>query len=225
MTRAARSDTRRRLLDVAATLFAERGFHRTTARDVAENAGVNLAAANYHFGSKKALYLEVFREQFAAVRAELDRRGAAVPDRARLRRLPRTELESLLGARIRAMAGLMIGPPPSLHSTLMQRELTDPSEALPTIVEEFMRPMKGEIVELLAALAPELSRDGLERAAHGVIGQLVFYRVARPALLEMLGREELPRGTAEEVAEHVTRFSLGGLERLAREGKKGRRAR
>lgn len=210
---------------MAATLFAERGFHRTTARDVAERAGVNLAAANYHFGSKKALYLEVFREQFAAIRAELARLGAAVPDRARLRRLPRAELESLLGARIRTMAGLMIGPPPSLHSSLLHHELTDPSEALPTIVEEFMRPMKGEIVELLAALAPELSRDAVERAAFGVIGQLLFYRLTRPALLEMLGRDELPRGTAEEVAEHVIRFSLGGLERLAREGKRGRRAR
>jgi TetR/AcrR family transcriptional regulator, regulator of cefoperazone and chloramphenicol sensitivity len=225
MARTAPSDTRRKLLDAAAALFAERGFHRTTARDVAERADVNLAAANYHFGSKKALYLEVFREQFAAIRAELARRGAAVPARARLRRLRRAELEGLLAARIRTMAHLMIGPPPSVHSTLMQRELTDPSEALPTIVEEFMRPMKGEIVELLASLAPELDRDAVERAAHGVIGQLVFYRVARPALLEMLGRDELPRGTAEEVAEHVLRFSLGGLERIVREPKGGRRAR
>ena len=218
------SDTRRRLLEAAVALFVEGGFHRTTARDVAERAGVNLAAANYHFGSKKALYLEVLREQFAAIRAELVRRGAALPPRARLRRLPRAELEALLAARVRTMAQLMIGPPPSVHSTLMQRELTDPSEALPTIVEEFMRPMKGEIVELVAALAPELDRGSVERAAHAVMGQLVFYRVARPALLEMLGRDELPRGTADAVAEQVIRFSLGGLDGLVRERKGGRRA-
>src|SRR2546422_4120500 len=34
-----------------------------------------------------------------------------------------------------------IGPPPGLHGTLMQREMCDPSEALPVIVEEFIRPV------------------------------------------------------------------------------------
>ena len=67
--------TKDRLLTAAAELFAERGFHRTTVRDIAARARVNVAAGNYHYGSKRALYLAVLRAQFADVRATLRARG------------------------------------------------------------------------------------------------------------------------------------------------------
>ena len=47
--------TRRRILVGAGELFAARGFRATTMREIVERAGVNLAAAHYHFGSKQAL--------------------------------------------------------------------------------------------------------------------------------------------------------------------------
>ena len=68
-------DTRRRILAGAGELFAERGFRATTMRDIAERAGVNLAAAHYHFGSKQALYLEVVRALFDQIEARLAARG------------------------------------------------------------------------------------------------------------------------------------------------------
>jgi len=71
-------DTRERLIAAASQLFAERGFHGTKARDIATRAGVNLAAGNYHYGSKKTLYLEVLRAQFAETRALLEATGARV---------------------------------------------------------------------------------------------------------------------------------------------------
>ena len=48
-------DTRERILDVAERLFADSGFASTSLRDITAEAGVNLAAVNYHFGSKEAL--------------------------------------------------------------------------------------------------------------------------------------------------------------------------
>ncbi|TQV81358.1 TetR/AcrR family transcriptional regulator [Exilibacterium tricleocarpae] len=56
----AQSDTVERILDAAAALFAERGFAETSLRTITSTAGVNLAAVNYHFGSKKALIQAVF---------------------------------------------------------------------------------------------------------------------------------------------------------------------
>ena len=70
--------TRRRILAAASELFAERGFHGTTMRDIAERARVNLAAAHYHFGSKQALYLEVLRGEFAKLESG-SRRAARAP--------------------------------------------------------------------------------------------------------------------------------------------------
>ena len=56
----AQSDTVERILDAAEQLFAERGFAETSLRLITTRAGVNLAAVNYHFGSKKALIQAVF---------------------------------------------------------------------------------------------------------------------------------------------------------------------
>ncbi|MFC6979826.1 TetR/AcrR family transcriptional regulator [Microbulbifer taiwanensis] len=47
------TDTVSRILDAAEVLFAERGFTETSLRTITSTAGVNLAAVNYHFGSKK----------------------------------------------------------------------------------------------------------------------------------------------------------------------------
>lgn len=74
-------DTVNRILDAAEVLFAERGFTETSLRTITSTAGVNLAAVNYHFGSKKELIQAVF-ERFLtpftdALAKELDRRVSA----------------------------------------------------------------------------------------------------------------------------------------------------
>ncbi|WP_163833547.1 TetR/AcrR family transcriptional regulator [Spartinivicinus ruber] len=56
----AQSETVERILDAAEALFAEKGFAETSLRTITSKAGVNLAAVNYHFGSKKALIQAVF---------------------------------------------------------------------------------------------------------------------------------------------------------------------
>lgn len=55
--------THDRILDAAERLFASEGFSGASLRMITRQAGVNLAAVNYHFGSKEALYLEVVRRR------------------------------------------------------------------------------------------------------------------------------------------------------------------
>jgi TetR/AcrR family transcriptional regulator, regulator of cefoperazone and chloramphenicol sensitivity len=210
-----RRTTKQRLLATASALFAEHGFHGTTMRDIAARAGVNLASSNYHYGSKKALYLAVLRSQFAEVRALLARRRATRSP-AELARLPRAALVDLLQARARTILDLLIGPPPGLHGTLMLREMTDPSEALPVIVQEFIAPMLRETEGLVAQLAPELSRRAVERCAFSIVGQALFYRFTMPATLRLLQKNAYPRGFARQLAAHIAEFSLGGLKQLDR---------
>jgi AcrR family transcriptional regulator len=63
-------ETKDRILDAAERLFAERGFASTSMRIITQSAGVNLAAVNYHFGSKLALFSEVFARRLQPVNAE-----------------------------------------------------------------------------------------------------------------------------------------------------------
>ena len=59
----AAGDTRSRILDAAERLFMEHGFDGTSMRMITSQAGVNLAAVNYHFGTKELLIQEVFRRR------------------------------------------------------------------------------------------------------------------------------------------------------------------
>ena len=54
-------DTKEQILDIAERLFAEKGFAGTTLRGVIREAGVNIAAVHYHFGSKEELFVAVTR--------------------------------------------------------------------------------------------------------------------------------------------------------------------
>jgi AcrR family transcriptional regulator len=69
-------------MDAAEKLFARRGFHGTSVRDITSAAGVDLALVNYHFGSKKEL--------LAAV---IERRGLVLNEE-RLRRLAQERLRA-----------------------------------------------------------------------------------------------------------------------------------
>ncbi len=62
--------TMQRILDSAVRLFAENGYSRTSLRAITSDAGVNLAAVNYHFGSKEELVRQVFQHKIAPVNRE-----------------------------------------------------------------------------------------------------------------------------------------------------------
>lgn len=215
--------TRARLLEAAATLFAERGYAGTKMRDIAARAGANLASGHYHWGSKKALYLAVLREQFKTTRAALEQRGGSGTD-DELDRMTRPELERVLQARIGVMLDLLIGPPVGIHGTLMQREMCDPSEAMPVIVTEFIKPLMREMDAIVARLEPTLDSTDVNLCTRSITGQALFYRFAMPAVLRIDGRRAYSRGQADEYAGHITAFSLGGIARLREEKARSRRA-
>ncbi len=214
-----RPDTKRRLLAAAAACFAEHGFHGTTIRAIAERAGVNVAAGHYHYGSKKDLYLQVLRGEFAAIRAEMARRGATVAPDALARR-SRRDVAAILRARVKVMLDVLIGPPPGLHGTLMLREMCDPSEALPVIVDEFIGPLEREMEAIVAYLAPRLPAKAVQRCAFGIVAQAVFYRFSMPALLRLQGLDAFPAGLAAQLADHITAFSLGGMRAVEPRGRR-----
>jgi AcrR family transcriptional regulator len=204
--------TRRRILAAAGALFAERGFRAATMRAIAQRARVNLAAAHYHFGSKRDLYLAVVRGEFEKLEKRLAERGASPG--ASLDRLSRAELAEMLRRRVEAMLETVLDES-SVHGAIMQREMTDPSDALPVIVKQFIDPMRRGMERLVARLAPELSPEAVEHCTRSLVGQTFFYLTHRPALLLLMRRAHYPRDLARAAAEHITAFSLGGIERLA----------
>src|SRR3981081_1481862 len=66
----ASADTKTRILDAAELLFMEHGFGATSLRQITAAAGVNLAAVNYHFGSKEELFQAVLTRRLDPMNQE-----------------------------------------------------------------------------------------------------------------------------------------------------------
>lgn len=102
----ASDQTRSAILAAAERLYADRGFSEVTLRDIVAAAGVNLAAVNYHFGSKDELIAELFvtrslqlnRERLAELRAAEEKGGGAAEISEILRALVGPTLRGCLGA-------------------------------------------------------------------------------------------------------------------------------
>src|SRR3990170_5175525 len=72
--------TRKQILDASLRLFSERGFARTTVRDIAHEAGITDAAIYYHFKSKRELLEALVEERgFVAGLQHLERVSAELP--------------------------------------------------------------------------------------------------------------------------------------------------
>jgi AcrR family transcriptional regulator len=119
--------TRDRILDAAERLFAEQGFYVTTLRAITQAAEVNLAAVNYHFGSKQALVIAVFQRRLD----ELSSQRLARLDQAHNRHEPPV-LEDVLDAFVYPAMALMGEQKPGAHRfmQLLMRAYADHDETL-----------------------------------------------------------------------------------------------
>src|SRR3989449_9953158 len=78
--------TREALLAAGTELFAERGYEGVPVSAIAQNAGVNKAMINYHFGGKRKLYLAIVSATFSEIVASVERLADSPrppPDRLR----------------------------------------------------------------------------------------------------------------------------------------------
>src|SRR5262245_61813913 len=93
-------ETRQRLLDAAAQLFADRGFKKVTVREICRASRANVAAVNYHFGDKSGLYREVVKLAIQTMREtnELSQRaGEGESPEDQIRAFVRIFVQRLIG--------------------------------------------------------------------------------------------------------------------------------
>ena len=139
-------DTRQRILEAAAHLFAERGFKKVTIRDICRSAHANVAAVNYHFGDKFGLYREVLEMAIRVMQETNEAGWLAGGDGS-----PEEKLRAFIRVFLKRLT--CRGTDTWLHR-LMARELSDPTPALDAIVSSAVRPR----FDYLCALVGELLR-------------------------------------------------------------------
>jgi len=199
-------DPKTRLLNTAGEIFAEKGYHAATVREICQKAAVNIASVSYYFGDKERLYVETVKHAAMGCEAAgpLPEWGPDTPPAAKLHGFIRAFLERMV-----------VNREPAWHGLLIMREIFQPTRACAEFVEAFVRPtfqrLQGILDELVPPGVPEVKRHLL---GFSIIGQCLHYRLARNVMLLLVGQQEFDSYTVGQLAEHITDFSLAGLERL-----------
>src|SRR6185312_7575016 len=124
------ASTKERILTAAEALFAQRGFEGASLRQLTAAAGVNLAAVNYHFGSKDHLVEQVFKRRLDQLNA---RRLAALKQ---ISAQPETTLEDVLSAFIRPALDLSHDGGGGLFMRVLARAFAEHDDSLRKFLSE-----------------------------------------------------------------------------------------
>ncbi|MEO5627136.1 MAG: TetR family transcriptional regulator [Dokdonella sp.] len=196
--------TRERILGVAETLFARHGFAGASLRQVTAAANVNLAAVNYHFGSKESLIEEVFRRRLD----ELNRHRLAAL--AAIGENPSRTLEDVLDAFIRpALEQSMDSTGGTAFVRVLARAYAEHDERLRKFLSDNYGHVLREFAGAFSKLLPSLSKDELYWRLDIVAGALTYAM----ADFGMIKRKDnvSEQSHREQSAQHLVRFAAAGL--------------
>jgi TetR/AcrR family transcriptional regulator, regulator of cefoperazone and chloramphenicol sensitivity len=215
--RAKRSDgleKRSLILEVAGRIYAEKGHAGTTSKEICEAAGIDMAAVNYHFGSKGALYDAVLTEAHAHL-VKLDDLESIAQSKGG----PESKLRALL-------ALLLEG---SGHSSLpwglrvLMHEIVSPSSHIAAFVRTVELPKVHFAKAIVAGvLGVPVTHPAVQRAIAFIVMPCVMLTIAPRELRQTV----LPALSSDPQAllDDMTSYALAGLKSLSRKHAKKKRA-
>jgi AcrR family transcriptional regulator len=208
-------DVRNRLLDVAEKLFSERGFADTSVRDLTAEANCNVAAVNYHFGSKEKLYTDVWRHNLLLLRNN----QLASIEKVMLENQGAPCLEDLLKSFAEAFIGSLVDETKSNRLLqLMMREMLDKHLPPNMFVDEVINPTLGAMQKALLKTCPGLQESRIALIVFSIIGQLIHAVRVRTMFGQSNRQGGLPIFDLAEMVDHIIKFSAAGIRACA--GKK-----
>ncbi|PJK12007.1 TetR family transcriptional regulator [Lysobacteraceae bacterium NML95-0200] len=195
--------TKERILNAAEALFAEQGFSATSLREVTSRADVNIAAVNYHFGSKENLINEVFRRRMDEMsQARLTLLKAALAEQP-------GQIEAILRAFIIPALGVSTERGGVAFIRVIARAYAEKNDSLRTFLSARYGHVLREFAKALAPCLPGISKEQLYWRLDFVIGALSYAMsdfgvIKRPSGISEATHRE--RATQELIA-----FAVAGL--------------
>jgi AcrR family transcriptional regulator len=200
------ASTPQRILMAAERLFSERAIGDVSLREITAAAGVNSAAAHYHFGSKDVVLDELFsmrarpiaeqREQMLA-QVKKDRQGKPV-------------LEDILRAFLQPALDILSTPEGIAFTMLRARMVFEREEVKRKVLSRAFDRTNNMTLEALAKALPKLSQHELYWRFHFLLGTMV-YTMAKPGRIETMSGGEIDTSDAQAALEHLVRFAAAGF--------------
>jgi len=202
--------TKDRILDVAESLFMEHGFEATSLRSITAAAGVNLAAVNYHFGSKEELFQAVLTRRLDPMNQERVDLLSALERRAAPAAVP---CEQILSAMF--VPALRLARDPERGGKdflrLLGRAYADPAPFIRQFLSAQYAVMIARFKAAFAHALPELPPKELSWRLHFIMGALSYTLAGTDALKLIAELTSTDAGNDEMLLRRLAPFLLAGL--------------
>jgi AcrR family transcriptional regulator len=204
------NETQIRILDAAEELFMQHGFEGASMRMLTAKAGVNLAAINYHFGSKDALIEAVFRRRLDPMNVEriaqldrLEQEAAGAP------LAPEAIIRAFIGASLRMIEDTRGGG--RSFTRLLGRAYTEPAKPIRALIGQMYAPAMERFKAAFVKALPELPKDELVWRMHFMFGTLAYTLAATDTVQLIAGAKPEDRYDARLLEDRLTAFMAAGL--------------
>jgi len=203
-------DTKEAILRASEKLFSQQGFKETSLRSITAEAGVNLAAVNYHFGSKDALIDALLAHRLRPMNRDrlqrLEALRAAHPDGA----IP---LDKLIRAFVAPALDLSRNTQQggAVFVRLLGRTYIEPSAKIQDALRELYDPVIQRFRPAFAAALPELPEGELYWRLHFVVG-LLAYLMSGSDMMRLIASSRLNEARdSEQLIERLIAFASAGM--------------
>jgi len=202
-------ETRDRILDAAEELFADQGFRNVPLRKITQEAGVNLAAVNYHFGSKDELVREVLTRIINPINARrLELLDAAesecgddpVPVEGILEAMHRPLVDQLKGS----------GHDSPVYLKLAGRCLSEPTENFSEAIGEIFKEVVERFIAATAHSLPHLEEEDIFWRMHLSMGAMI-QALTGEEKLAMISQGRVQATDPEDTLQRLIEFTAAGL--------------
>ena len=200
---APRPDRQQAILLAAEKLFAQRGYHGVTIRQIAEEAGVPLALVAYYYGPKQDLFHAVFAGWGHTIEERLSALDVAAQNPTDPQTLVRI-IEAFVGPVIRMRSS----PEGQYYAQLVGRELAYNSEEAERVLHDFFDPLAHRFIDALHHALPHSTRADVAWGYQFALGALLHHLVDTRVERLSLNRN---RASDPAAAERLVRFIVGGL--------------
>ncbi|MFK3649665.1 TetR/AcrR family transcriptional regulator [Lysobacter enzymogenes] len=204
MSSTAHFSTKDRILGAAEELFAQFGFTGTSLRQVTSRADVNIAAVNYHFGSKENLVNEVFRRRMDEMTAQrMSALKAALAERP-------GELEPILAAFVEpALALAQDRNGGGAFVRVIARAYAEKNDSLRKFLSDHYGHVLREFAKAIATAVPGLSKEELYWRLDFLAGSLTYAMADFGLIKRPAGVTE--QAHRERAARELIRFAAAGF--------------
>lgn len=214
ITTSRKKPAREAIAAAAVRHFAEYGFCGTSLREILRDAGVNVAAAHYHFGSKEELYREVVSTFLTKLCEERERTLATLASAPATD--PRDRVEALVRGYVEPHIRLCGDPQARHYVYLLARFVTENDQLTERIYTEILEPTRTRYLKAIAAAVPQIPAAELSRLFSFMVS-LMITAPADPSYKSLTGRSAWPRHP-ERLTRRIVKFVTAGILAAAQEG-------